>query len=89
MSLGRKLVNEWLIWDSTNPNVFNDINESEHLMIDCTNLGEFINSNKFEQREFKFFGNYEIVVKGYDELYNKIEERFGVIQKEVFISNKT
>lgn len=90
MSQGKEtVVNEWLIWDSANPTVFNNINESEHLMIDCTNLGEFINSDKFEQREFQFFGNYEIIIKGYDELYNKIEERFGVIQKETFTSNKT
>lgn len=90
MSLGEEtLVHDWLVWDSTNPEVFNPINTSEHLMVDCTNLGEFIGSNKFSQRELQFFNNYEIVIKGKDELYNPIEERIGVIQKETFTTNKT
>lgn len=84
-----KIIEEWLLWDSNNPETFNDINEAEHITIDCTGLGKFVGSNKFEQKEYEFFGNYEIIVKGYDELYNKIEERFAVVQKEVFLSNKT
>jgi len=83
------IVQDWLVWSSTNPTTFNPINKSEHLMIDCTQLGEFIGSDKFSQRELQFFNNYEIVIKGRDELYNSIEERIGVIQKEVYKTNKT
>lgn len=90
ISIGEEtIVQDWLIWSSTSPKTFNPINESEHLMVDCTQLGEFIGSDKFSQRELQFFDNYEITIRGRDELYNEIEERIGVIQKEVYITNKT
>ena len=86
--LRKKEINEWLVWDSRYPENYAKIKEDEHLLVDLTEIEKFLIGGRIDQQNFQFFYNYSVIIKGYDELYNEIEERIFVLEKQ-YITKKS
>jgi len=82
-------VTNWEIWSSESPDTYNDILESEHLLIDFSNLEDFLVGGTKNQKNYEFFFNYFVIIEGFDELYNPIKETIFVSEKELVLTRKT